>query len=459
MLRYRLFACLSVALPAWLSLACPISAAPPPPTPAAADPLKAGFEALPDEQRRALQDALVWTGDFNGAVAGSYGPRTRDALLAHAKRIGLPPEAALTAAARTRLLTAAASARTNVGFATLRDAQAGFAFGLPLALVPVRTSLPDGTRYAAPDASVVVDTTGRAAGPEALDETLARLTRDAPGRHVSYKLAKPDFIVVSGEVGDRKFYSRYAFGTPAGGASMLRGFTLTYPGVYPEMDRIALAVAASFDAFPPPAPAPPPQVATAPVAPIPLPAPASVLAGQAVLVASGLALTRTDPTRCRQAEVDGVRVTWLRQDAETGLALLALPGHRDATPVRLSTAGAEAQRLVLFLAPGKSAQTLSAGPATPAGASRIRAPLQGAEAGVVLIDSAGDLAGIVGPSDSKAVAVSGVVTAARYDVVEGGRLADFLKAASVPVASGPSFTSGSALARWGSVVLPLRCQG
>ncbi len=212
MLRYRLLSSLSGALAAWLVLACPATAAPPPepPAPAAVDPLKIGFEALPDAQRRALQDALVWTGDFNGAVAGSYGPRTRDALLAHAKRIGLPPEAALSAAARAKLLATAAAARGAVGFATLRDSRAGLAIGLPLTLLPVRTQLPDGTRYAAPDASAVVDTTGRVASPGGLDDMLARLTRDAPGRRITYKLAKPDFIVVSGEVGDRKFYSRYA---------------------------------------------------------------------------------------------------------------------------------------------------------------------------------------------------------------------------------------------------------
>ena len=463
MLRYRLLSSLSGALAAWLVLACPATAAPPPepPAPAAVDPLKIGFEALPDAQRRALQDALVWTGDFNGAVAGSYGPRTRDALLAHAKRIGLPPEAALSGAARAKLLATAAAARSAVGFALLRDSRAGLAIGLPLTLLPVRTQLPDGTRYAAPDASAVVDTTGRVASPGGLDDMLARLTRDAPGRRITYKLAKPDFIVVSGEVGDRKFYSRYAIGMPTGDGPAIRGFTLSYPAAVTAMDRIVLAVAASFDPFPSAAldQASAPQTAAIPAPLFQPPAPAGVLAGQAVLIGPGLALTRSDTTKCRQAQVDGVPATWLRQDRDTGLAILALPGHRNAAPVKLSTMEAGAAHLVLFLVPGKTAPQLSAATAIPAGAGAVQAPLQGPDAGAVLVDEAGDLAGVARASDARPVLVGGVVTSARYDVVEARRLSDFLAAASVPVLpSNGSPSTGTLLARWMAAVLPLRCQ-
>ncbi len=467
MLRIRRLLCLmglGLMAPACAVAAAPPAPAPAIPAPAAADPLKPVFEALPESARRALQDALVWTGDFNGAVAGSYGPRTRDALLAYAARSGLQPGAALAPATRTRLLAAAEAARGTVGFTLLRDPRAGLAIGLPLKLLPVRTAIPDGTRYAAPDGSVVVDTAGRPAGAEALTDAFARLTRDAPGRSVTYKLAKPDFIVVSGETADRKFYSRYALVTPPSGGPMLRGFTLSYLAVSVEMDRVALAVASSFDPSLPDAPSPAPQAAVRPVPP-----PAAVAAtpstgaaiGQAVMVGPGVALTRADPGRCAAPEVGGIAATWTRQDQASGLALLAVPGHRDAAPAALSSAdlAADGPLVALFLAPGDAAPTLSAATATAEGPDRISAPLQGADAGVVVIDAAGALAGITADRDGKAVAVHGVVATARYGLVDAARLGDFLRAASVPTASaGTPAPLADAVARWRPAILPLRCR-
>lgn len=65
----------------------------PAPAPGAlADPafeaMRAGFEALPEADRKAVQDALVWTGDFNAVVSGAFGRRTFEALNAYAARTG-----------------------------------------------------------------------------------------------------------------------------------------------------------------------------------------------------------------------------------------------------------------------------------------------------------------------------------------------------------------------------------
>ena len=123
----------------------PASAAPPAPASsdaAKADPLKPVFEALPEDQRRAIQEALVWTAEFNGVVSGSYGPRTRDSLLAFSRRTGIAAAAVLDPATRAKLLADAEAARRAVGFAVLRDARAGVRIGLPLRLLPTRSDLP-----------------------------------------------------------------------------------------------------------------------------------------------------------------------------------------------------------------------------------------------------------------------------------------------------------------------------
>ncbi len=433
-------------------------AAPPPDAAAEPDPLRAAFEALPEAERRAVQDALVWTGDFNGAVAGSYGPRTRGALLAHAKRAGIAPGGAIDAPARAGLLAEAQAARRAVGFAMLRDPRAGVAIGLPLKLLPTRSTLPAGTRYAAADDGPVAETSGRAAGPEGLADVLARLTRDAPGRRVTYRLSKPDVVVVSGEAADRKFYSRYALGVAPGGGSVLRGFTLSYPKEAADLDRIALAVAASFDPFPaveapaPPAPTPPPRA-------VPPPA---VLSGAAVLVGPGLALTRSDAARCEGAEAGGAPARWLRQDPATGLALLALPGHAEASPVALSS-GDEPARLALFPVPAEdpaAAPVLSVAGVAGEAPGSVRAPLQGADAGAVLLDGAGALAGLTAGRGEAGMRIGGVVAETRYGVAGAGGIAAFLRDAAVPTvpAAGGALPPGEAAARWRPAILPLRCR-
>ncbi len=455
-----------------LLAAAPAVAAPPPaPAAAQADPFKAAYEALPPADRRAVQAALGWTGDFNGAVAGTYGPRTREALAAYAGRTGLSAPALLAPAGRAKLLAAADAARRGVGFATLPDARAGFALGVPAKLLPVRSPLPNGTRYAAPDGGATLDVVGRAAGPDALADVFARLTRDAPGRTVTYKLARPDFVVVTGEAADHKFYDRYAVGAGPSGGQVLRGFAFTYPAASAEMDRVALAVAATFDPFAaatPDATGPPRcrgrwrPPAAAPSAP-PLPGQASapstaLLSGQALLVAPDLALTRMTRERCPEPLLGGAPATWSRQDAASGLALLTVPGHRDVPLVALSSDAASGARYALFQ-PGDGPVLAMAGGTTD-GPERVRLPLQGADAGVLVLDAAGRLAGLTEARRGRRVAVGGVLAATAYDVAGPATVAGFLAAAAVPVARdpGPALAPAAAASRWRPLVLALRCR-
>src|SRR5215218_5769290 len=69
----------------------------PPPSPRtvapdpAAEAARAAFEALPESERKALQEALVWVGDYNGMADGNLGRQTYDALLAfQGRRKGNP---------------------------------------------------------------------------------------------------------------------------------------------------------------------------------------------------------------------------------------------------------------------------------------------------------------------------------------------------------------------------------
>ncbi|HEY3624497.1 MAG TPA: peptidoglycan-binding domain-containing protein, partial [Roseiarcus sp.] len=76
---------------------------------------KAAFLALPEETRKAAQDALAWLGSYNGVNDGDFGKRTRDAILAFQASIKAPADGTLSAPELKALLAAAQKAREAVG--------------------------------------------------------------------------------------------------------------------------------------------------------------------------------------------------------------------------------------------------------------------------------------------------------------------------------------------------------
>ena len=97
---------------------------------------------------------------------------------------------------------------------------------------------------------------------------------------------------------------------------------------------------------------------------------------------------------------------------------------------------------------------------TTDGPERVRLPLQGADAGVLVLDAAGRLAGLTEAVRGRRVAVGGVLAATAYDVAGPATVAGFLAAAAVPVARdpGPALAPAAAASRWRPLVLALRCR-
>src|SRR5260370_41312216 len=123
------------------------------------------------------------------------------------------------------------------------------------------------------DGSVTLELMSGAGAEAKLGSMFAALTADAAGRKITLKLSRPEYFVVSGEEGGRKFYQRSAK-VPAGSSdpTAVRGFKFTYPSAQSaELDRISVAVADSFEPFPAAA-APAGQVASK-EPPVPEPAP------------------------------------------------------------------------------------------------------------------------------------------------------------------------------------------
>ena len=71
---------------------------------------KAAFMGLPEADRKAAQEALVWLGLYVGVNDGEFGKRTRDAILAFQTSLKAPADGTLSAPELQALLAAAQKA-------------------------------------------------------------------------------------------------------------------------------------------------------------------------------------------------------------------------------------------------------------------------------------------------------------------------------------------------------------
>ena len=205
-----------------------------PATDAAFDAQKAAFLALPLLTRTAAQDALVWLGFYNGATEAISASARAISIAAFELSQKAPGDGLLSAGQLQALLAAGRKARAAVGFKTIVDPSTGARIGAPTKLLDARSG-------------VTLDFASDAGGD--LAGLYVRLAAGTASRKVSYKAMKPGaFLVVSGEDRGRKFYTRYDLSARA--TPPIRGFTFAYPAQRNDLDRIALAVANAFEAFP-----------------------------------------------------------------------------------------------------------------------------------------------------------------------------------------------------------------
>ncbi len=459
LLAVSLLACGLMTASGARAQAAPPPSRPPLPKPVPApDPAlgaaQAWFEALPEEARRGIQADLIWTGHFTGTASGGFGPLTFRAINAFTGRSGPAADGRLDEASRRTLALTASGARQAAGFKVQRDPASGVRIGVPETLLPRREASPSGgSRWRSADGRATLDTRLGAPG-DTLALAFERAVAPSPERRITYKLLRPDFAVVTGETAGGRFYTRWAEG-PAG----LRGFSLGYDKALADpFDRLAIAVASSFEPFPAEAPvaaAALPGLASPPADPAPG-APGRASTG--LVVADGLVLTAAAASACRRASAGGRAGQVLLADEGSGLLLLRAEGVRAVPPRLRAGAPGEGERLVAVAqGPGGAL----AAPAEPAGSGLVRAPLQPGGAGAPLFDRGGGLAGVVVSDPGTSVLVAGVAPARAYRVAGADAVAAFLAKAGVTLPAAPgagNLTTGEVAQAAAAGVVPVACQ-
>src|SRR6185503_11366697 len=200
--------------------------------------------AMGQAERRALQSDLAWVGQYNGAITGDLSERMVNAIKEFQKTRGGKQTGVLNPQERGALADTAKKKQESVGWKIVTDPGTGVRLGIPTKLVPHQSSDANGTKWTSPTGTIQVQLARRKeAGP--VTAKLAEREKE-PGRTIDYTVVKPDFFVLSGLQGLKKFYLRGTFK-----GDEVRILTILYDQATENtVEPIVIAMSSAFNAFP-----------------------------------------------------------------------------------------------------------------------------------------------------------------------------------------------------------------
>jgi hypothetical protein len=383
--------------------------------------------AMAQAERLALQSDLAWVGEYNGAITGEVSERMVAAIKEYQTSLGARQTGALNPQERDALADTARRRRENVGWKIITEAGTGVRLGIPSKLVPQQTSDATGAKWTSPTGTVqIVLTRRKEANPTTAK--LAEQEKKANRRQVDYNVVKPDFFVLSGLQGLKKFYLRGALK-----GDEVRILTILYDqAVENTVEPVVIAMSSAFNAFPTGAQAagPPPRK--------------TVEYGTGIVVADdgSIVTDRQLVDACVAIAIPGYgNAERIAEDKDRDLALLRIYGARGLKPLNLAGGGGKGVVDVTGIADPQNqggGNAVSTVKGTVNGTDLTPAPSLGF-AGAAAMDSDGKFAGLAQP---KPVVVAGPANGAAAALVPADIVRDFLKANGVN-ASG---TSGDAKA-------------
>jgi peptidoglycan hydrolase-like protein with peptidoglycan-binding domain len=201
--------------------------------------------AMAQGERLALQSDLAWVGEYNGAITGDLSERMVDAIKQYQKLKGGRQSGVLNPQERAVLAETARRRQDNAGWKIVTDPVTGSRLGIPLKLVPQQSSDANGSKWSSPTGTTQVLLTRR---KEASPTTvrLAEAEKKQAGRKIDYTVVKPDFFVLSGSQGQKKFYLHGSFK-----GDEVRILTILYDqAVENTVEPVVIAMSSAFTPFP-----------------------------------------------------------------------------------------------------------------------------------------------------------------------------------------------------------------
>jgi hypothetical protein len=439
------FAGLGVAAPPALAQTMP--AAPGvKPKPAAAAPVRPALQtpadtanAMQQSERMAIQSDLAWVGDYNGIINGEVSERMVSAIKSFQKNNGGKQTGVLNPQERGLLADAARKRQGNIGWKIVTDMVTGARLGIPAKLVPQQSSDANGSRWTSSTGTIQIQLARRKEAEPSIAKLADQERKDPAGRKIDYSAIKPDFFVLSGTQGLKKFYTRGQFKD-----SEVRILTILYDqATEGTMDAAVIAMSSAFIPFPsgPQAMGPPPRKA--------------VEYGTGIVVSDDGAIV-TDRgliEGCMSVVIAGYGdAERAAEDKAHDLALLRIYGVRGLTPLALGSGAAKSavEQLTGIADPqnqagGASVSSVRAS-ATPVGTSGELAlsPAPGLGfAGAVALDGDGKFAGLAQLKPAVIAGPPGTVGASQAMLVPADVVRGFLKTNGVTASGAASDAKAS----------------
>ena len=386
--------------------------------------------AMAQAERLSLQSDLAWVGQYNGAISGEVSERMVNAIKEFQKARGGKQTGVLNPQERGILADTAKRKQESVGWKIVADPGTGVRLGIPTKLAPQQTSDANGAKWTSSTGTIQIQLARR---KEANPTTakLAEREKKEPGRNIDYTVVKPDFFVLSGLQGLKKFYLRGTFR-----GDEVRILTILYDQATENtVEPVVIAMSSAFNAFPSGAQAagPPPRK--------------TVEYGTGVVVSDDGAVIadRQITDGCLAVAIAGFgNADRVAEDKEHDLALLRIYGARGLKPLNLSNPATKTALDLTGIADpqtqggGAAASSVKASVAQVGGGSDVALspPPALGFSGAAALDGDGKFAGI---ALLKPVVVAGpanATPAAQAVLVTADTVRDFLKANSVNAAGG-----------------------
>jgi peptidoglycan hydrolase-like protein with peptidoglycan-binding domain len=380
--------------------------------------------AMGQGERLALQSDLAWVGQYNGAITGDVSERMVAAIKEFQKARGGRPTGVLNPQERGALADTAKHRQETVGWKIVTEAGTGVRLGIPTKLVPQQSSDANGAKWSSPTGTVQVLLARRKEANPTTAKLAEQEKKEPVGRTIDYTVVKPDFFVLSGMQGLKKFYVR---GTSRG--DEVRIFTILYDQAMENtVEPVVIAMSSAFNPFPSGTQiaGPPPRK--------------TVEYGTGIVVSDDGAILadREITDGCLAVAITGFgNADRTAEDKEHGLALLRIYGARGLKPLDLTGGAANSSVELTGIADPQSqggAATASSVKASiaPVGSDLSLMPAPGLGfSGAAVRDTNGKFAGLALLKPTVVAGPPNAAPPAQATLVPGDVVRDFLKSNGV----------------------------
>jgi peptidoglycan hydrolase-like protein with peptidoglycan-binding domain len=394
--------------------------------------------AMAQAERQAIQSDLAWVGNYNGAITGEVSERMVAAIKEFQKARGGKETGVLNPQERGVLAETAKRRQDNVGWKIVTDAGSGVRLGIPTKLVPQQSSDANGAKWSSSTGTIQIQLARRKEANPATAKLADQERKEPAGRKVDYTVVKPDFFVLSGTQGLKKFYVRGQFK-----GDEVRILTILYDqATEGTVEPVVIAMSSAFNPFPSGAQiaGPPPRK--------------TVEYGTGIVVSDDGAIIadRHISDGCLAIAIAGHgNADRVAEDKEHDLALLRIYGARGLKALNLANAATKTALDLTGIADpqnqggGAAVTGIKASVAQLGGGSDIAltpAPALGFS-GAPAQDGDGGFAGVALLKPVQVAGPANGVPAAQAVLVTSDTVRDFLKANGVNVAGGSTDAKAS----------------